>query len=347
MRRYDIDWLRVLALGLLIIYHAIVSFQPWGYLIAFPQNEDFLEKLWIPMGLINIWRIPILFIISGMGVRFAMGSRNWRALLKDRTIRIFVPYIFGFFFICPINLYLASIYYKEIELGGYIPNPGHLWFLGNIFTYVLLLLIILVYLKNNPDNSIFRFLKNTFRRPFGIYIMSLPFLIEALLLQPNEYASFANTPHGFWLGIICFLTGFILISLKDVFWKAVSGVKRWALAIALLLYWIRLIGFELGGPNVLQAFESFSWMLAIFGFGSSYLNKPSKQLAYLSQAVYPVYILHMPLQFFFSLFILPLALPAIFKLLLVLIGTFCGSLLLYDLIIKRLKFIRPLFGLKI
>ena len=137
MRRYDIDWLRVLALGLLIIYHAIVSFQPWGYLIAFPQNEDSLEKLWIPMGLINIWRIPILFIISGMGVRFAMGSRNWRALLKDRTIRIFVPYIFGFFFICPINLYLASIYFKEIELGGYIPNPGHLWFLGNIFTYVL------------------------------------------------------------------------------------------------------------------------------------------------------------------------------------------------------------------
>jgi len=347
MRRYDIDWLRVLALGLLIIYHATVSFQPWGYLIAFPQNEDSLDKLWILMGLINIWRIPLLFIISGMGVRFAMGSRNWKSLLKDRIVRIFVPYIFGFFFICPINLYLASIYFEKIELGGYIPNPGHLWFLGNIFMYVLLLLIILVYLKNNPDNLIFRFLKNTFRRSFGIYIIALPFLFEALLLEPKDYPSFANTPHGFWLGIICFLTGFILISLKDVFWKAVSDVKKWALPIALLLYWIRLIGFELGGPNVLQAFESISWMLAIFGFGSSYLNKPSKQLAYLSRAVYPVYILHMPLQFFFSLFILPLALPAIFKLLLVLISTFSGSLVLYDLVIKRLKFIRSLFGIKI
>ncbi|SVE25169.1 uncharacterized protein METZ01_LOCUS478023, partial [marine metagenome] len=60
MRRYDVDWLRVLALGLLVIYHAVVSFQPWGHFIAFPVNKDPLEGLWILMALINIWRIPIL-----------------------------------------------------------------------------------------------------------------------------------------------------------------------------------------------------------------------------------------------------------------------------------------------
>ena len=39
--------------------------------------------------------------------------------------------------------------------------------------------------------------------------------------------------------------------------------------------------------------ESWSWLFAVFGFGSSYLNHPSEKLSYLSQAVYPVYILHM------------------------------------------------------
>ena len=94
-RRYDIDWLRVFALGLLIIYHISIVFQPWAYFIYFPQSEKSLESIWLVMGLINIWRIPLLFIISGMGVYLAMRSKNWKELLKDRTKRILLPLILG------------------------------------------------------------------------------------------------------------------------------------------------------------------------------------------------------------------------------------------------------------
>ena len=104
-RRYDVDWLRTLAMGLLIIYHIVISFQPWGYLIGFPQNDPTLDRLWILMAMINIWRIPILFVISGMGVGFAIKRRNWKQLLLDRTIRILLPFIFGFFLIAPIVAY--------------------------------------------------------------------------------------------------------------------------------------------------------------------------------------------------------------------------------------------------
>ena len=112
--------------------------------------------------------------------------------------------------------------------------------------------------------------------------------------------------------------------------------------LAVLLYLVRLVFFELSVPNPLIAFESFNWMLAIIGFGSSYLNKPSRTLSYLSQAVFPVYILHLPLQFLFTLLILPTNLLAISKLLLLLIVTLGASLLTYELIIRRLKWIRPL-----
>ena len=331
-------------MGLLIVYHCLVSFQPWAYMIGFIQNEDSLEKLWILMGVINIWRIPILFMIYGMGVSFAMARRNWRQLLKDRSIRILLPFFFGYFFICPISVYFSLIFYgKEVF---FYPNPGHLWFLTNIFLYVLLLLPLLTYLKNRPENFIFRYLSKIFCLPFGIYVMVLPVMLEAWLVNPESYPGYADTPHGFWLGMVCFLTGFLFISLKDVFWQAVKRLKHVALAVAFLLYLVRLFIFWLKGPNILTAFESMSWMLAIFGYGSSFLNKPSRKLSYLSKAVYPVYIVHMPIQYAFSYFIIPTALPAPIKLVFILAATFGGSLALYEYVIKRVKWIRPFFGLK-
>ncbi len=175
-RRYDVDWLRTLAMGLVIIYHVVVSFQPWAIKIFFIKNERSLEGLWIVMSMINVWRIPILFMISGMGVRFAMERRDWRQLLKDRAVRILLPFVFGLFSICPISVYVAMKYYDKEA--AYIPNPGQLWFLVNIFLYVLLLLPLLVYLKKHPDNSVLRVLSRILRRPWSLSIVVPAILVS-------------------------------------------------------------------------------------------------------------------------------------------------------------------------
>jgi len=346
-RRYDIDWLRILALALLIVYHVVVSFQPWATMIFFIQNEDSLEGLWIFMSLINIWRIPILFLVSGMGVRFAMERRNWKQLLKDRTIRLLIPLIFGFFFICPISVYIAMLHYGKVSGWAYFPNDGHLWFLGNIFLYVLLLLPFLTYLKNRPENIFFRALSKIMKFRGGLFLLALPVAVEAVLVNPEYFASYAKTLHGFWLGMVCFMLGYTFISIGNAFWKAVEIDRVIALALAILLYLVRLFLFGLEGPHALTALESICWMLAIFGYGSSFLNKPSRKLSYFSKAVYPVYIVHMPIQYAFSYFIIPTALPATIKLVFIFAATFGGSLALYEYVIKRLKWIRPLFGMKL
>jgi len=89
-----------------------------------------------------------------------------------------------------------------------------------------------------------------------------------------------------------------------------------------------------------------SWMLAVLGFGSRYLNKPSDSLGYLSKAVYPVYVVHLPIQFIAAYFLLPLSLPAYLKLAVLLMCTFSFSLLLYEFVLRRLKWLRPLFGIR-
>ncbi len=332
-------------MGLLIVYHTMISFQPWAEKILFIQNGESLEKPWMIMELINVWRIPILFMVSGMGVCFAMERRNWKQLLKDRTLRILVPLLFGIFFICPINVFVGLKYYEGKSV--YYPNTGHLWFLANIFLYVLLLLPLLNYLKNHPENPFLRTLSKWLSYPALLFLSALPLMAEAWLVNPEIFPAYAKTPHGFWLGMVAFITGFVFISLKDVFWRAVEGLRRGSLTVAFLLYLVRLLVFQMKGePNALIAFESMSWMLAILGYGSVYINKPSAILTRLSKAVYPVYIIHMPVQYSISYYLLPLPLPVILKLVLLLAGTFGISLLIYEYVIRRSKWLRPLFGMK-
>lgn len=344
-RRHDVDWLRTIALGFLIIYHANISFQPWGSFIGFPQNGETLEVSWLFMGMLNVWRIPILFVISGMGVRFAMERRDWKQLLKDRTIRILIPFVFGIFTVVPAYIYIILKFYNLPP--EYKIEMGHLWFLANIFVYVLLLMPVMYYLKNRPNNFIFRGLAKMLNWPVLIILVAVPLIIEAWLVNPEMYTTYAMPQHGFPLGLICFATGFLLISLKDVFWNAVERARWFNLLIGFSLYLVRFMVFQFQGmPNWMSALETWAWMLAIFGFGSLYLNKPSKTLAYLNKAVYPVYIIHMPVLFVLMYVMIPWTMSPWLKFGLITASTFAICLFLYEFVIKRIKWIRPLFGMK-
>jgi len=96
----------------------------------------------------------------------------------------------------------------------------------------------------------------------------------------------------------------------------------------------------------LTAVESISWILGVFGLGYCYLNKPSKLLSYLSAAVYPVYIIHMFVLYAGALIILPLELHPMLQFIGITVFTFIFCFLIYEFILKRVAFLRPLFGLK-
>ena len=342
-RRYDIDWLRVIAIAMLLIYHIAIIFQPWGFYIGFIQSAESSEAIWIPMALLNVWRIPLLFFVSGMGMCFALRRRDWKQLSLERTKRILVPLIFGSFFIVPIHTYIFQIYYEQEIV--YSPSVGHLWFLGNICIYVLQN-IGMAFLDKNYDYKFFNFSRKLLKRPYFLYLFMIPFILEAELINPDIFSLYVGTGHGFVLGMMAFFFGFYFVALGDVFWNAVDKMKTVSLVIAFALYLVRLVYFEFNSPNFLTSIESMNWIFAVLGFGYKYLNKPSKILSYLSQAVYPVYIIHMIFLYWASSIFLPLDLPLELNLILIVLFTFLGCFVAYDLIIKRIGFIRPLFGLK-
>jgi len=339
-RRYDIDWLRIIAIGLLLIYHITIAFQPWGVFIEFIQSEKSLESVWIPMAMLNVWRIPLLFFVSGMGVSFAIRKRNWKQILFERTKRIFLPFIFGIFFIVPIHIFLWQKYYIQDMI--YSPNPGHLWFLANIFIYVIMLSPVFFY----ENGRIVKLLKNLFRNPLGLLLIVAAFILEAVLVKPEIFEMYVMTLHGFLLGLLAFLFGFCFAISGNTFWQTVLKWRWLYLSVAVILFSIRLIVFQLKSPNYLMAIESNLWIFAVFGFAYKFLNRPGKTLSYLSQAAYPIYIIHMIFLYLGSYFIMPLAIPTILKFILIEAFTGIGCFTFYELIIRRINFLRPLFGLK-
>lgn len=343
-RRHDIDWIRVIAIALLLIYHIAIIFQPWAMFIGFIRSDQLFESLWIPMTMLNVWRIPLLFFVSGMGFYFAMQKRSWKQLLIDRTKRILIPFLFGIIAITPLHMFIFQKHYK-MPL-DYFPHQGHLWFLLNIFIYVILLIFITQLIKKKISGK----LKNVWillmKNPFGPIAVSVFFVIEALIVNPQLYALYANTWHGFFLGLLAFFLGFIFVSSGKTFWTTVQKWWWLYLSLAFTLFCVRYHYFSTEGPGYLTAVESNCWIVAIFGLGYKYMNRPSKILSYLSKAAYPIYIIHMFVLYLGALILLPLELPVSLKFLAITCFTFLICFLIYELIIKRVPLIGPLFGLK-
>ena len=342
-RRYDIDWLRVIAIGLLLIYHIAIIFQPWAMFIGFIKSNESLEPLWSAMSMVNIWRIPLLFYVSGMGLYFALQKRNWKQLLTERAKRILLPFVFGIIAITPLHMYVFQHYYS-LPL-HYFPHLGHLWFLGNILLYILILFPLFLYLKRITGGKFQQNLFRIMKHPFGPLSISIFFMIEAIFVKPQIFELYANTWHGFFLGFLAFLFGFIILYSGQSFWSTVAKWKWVYTFIAITLSIIRITILN-ATPGYLMALESNCWIFGGFGLAYTYLNKPSSILTYLNQAIYPVYIIHMIALYLGAILILPLSIHPVLKLIMITAFTYLFCYLLYEFVIKRGRFIRPLFGLK-
>lgn len=343
-RRHDIDWLRVIAIGLLLIYHIAIVFQPWAMFIGFMKSDESVEGLWTVMSMLNVWRIPFLFFVSGMGLFFAMRKRNWKELLLERAQRILIPFVFGILAITPIHMFIFQHYYHLPF--GYYPHQGHLWFLGNIVVYVLLLSPVFFYLKKQENGRFKKVLSALMSHPGGPLLVSLFFVLEVLLVEPQQFVLYAQTWHGFVNGLLAFFFGFLFVYSGKTFWQTVL-TWRWLYAgAAIILYGIRLSLFGIESPGYLMAIESNFWIFGLFGFGYKYLNHPSKTLSYLSQAAYPFYIIHMFVLFAGAMLLLPLGIPGILAFICMVAFTGVVCFLIYEFIIRRLGFLRLLFGLK-
>ena len=350
-RRHDVDAIRAIALFLLIAYHLGISFTSLAPFVFFIPNIKSIDSLWIPMAMINTWRIPILFLISGIAFRFSFDNRSPLQLIKERLKVLGLPLLFGSFTSGALVIYFATLFWERKGEGEayYGADSVHLWFLENIIIYSLIFVLMLRYIPLLRNKS--SFLSKLLAKPGGIFLFSIPIIYEGHLVETgywregSDYSLYVDTWHGFFLGAIWFLLGIILTSQGEAFWE--SNKINWKIhaVFAFSLYIYRFLDEFEGVDNRIIAFESFNFIFLALGLGATYLNKESTQLNYYRTAIFPVYIVHFPIQYGLMLYFGGWDINPWIKYFLFLFLVCFLSLTFYHSI-KNIKLIRPLFGLR-
>ena len=342
-RRYDIDAVRVMAIGLLLIYHTAICFQPWGAMIGFLVAPRGWPEIWPAMTMLNVWRIPLLFFVSGMGLQMAMRRRTLKQIWLDRCKRIGIPLLFGSLVVVPLQTMIILYHYQLPP--AYMPGMAHLWFLGNILLYAL----VLAPLSHLLPEAVRVFYKKFSSKAIGgmalLLLIMLTLLAEAIVIDPHPFELYAFTLHGWVFGFIAFTGGYLMMAADEKVWLILKKSKWLLLALAFCLFAKRVYPSVIVADAVMLSLESTLWIFGLFGLANTYLNKPSLFLTKWKEAAYPVYILHMFFLHLGSLLLFPLQLPAPLSFGILLLFVLIGSLLVYRYGTRRYKWTSWMFGI--
>ncbi|MFZ6769535.1 acyltransferase family protein [Undibacterium sp. Di26W] len=372
LRLYFLDWVRIIAFFLLILYHVGMYYVEWGWHVKSPHASSTLQPL---MMLTSPWRLSLLFFISGVASAFMLEKIRPGQFLRRRSIRLLLPLIFGMLIVVPPQAYLEVVE-KLAYAGGYtdfmqlyvhayhgfkvegktlaLPTWNHLWFVAYLWVYSVLLGC---WLAVKPDW--FKMARTWLEKQMkGWRILVLPIAYLAVV----RMALLSDFPpnHGLvadWYNHACYLFVFVfgaLIATSPVFWQELAALRWLALRLVACSWILLIIYFDLAPDDVpkwLLMAQRLVWVcmawsaiIAACAYAHQYLNFDSPARRYLTQAVFPVYILHQTYIVIMAHSLKPLALPALSEGILLIALTALSCFLSYE-IIRRVFFLRPLFGL--
>ncbi len=376
-RRHDLDWVRILAFGLLVLYHVGMYYVTWDWHVKSPQAGTAIEPL---MFLSSPWRLSLLFLVSGAATGFLLARpEGTRRFLRERSWRLLVPLVFGMLVVVPPQSYFEVV---EKLPGGFhdgylafwgrylagdggfcrdgecldLPTWNHLWFVAYLWVYTLVLWALLRFTPSasaTADRLLARAVTG-----WGLLLWPAVFLVGARMLLVARFESTHALVddwynHAQYLPL--FLLGFLLAR-REAAWERIEALRWPALAVAACGYayvaWYFHSYAEVAASDAVRLAQRVAWginqwamIVAILGFARRYAPGDSPARRYLTDAVFPVYILHQTIIVVVSRALRPLDLhPALEGPLLVAL-TFALAFAGYE-VIRRIALLRPLFGLK-
>ncbi len=246
-RLYFIDWIRVLAFGLLILFHCTMPFVTFGWEIKNEEHSLFLSRIIIWL---HQWRLPLLFFIAGVGANFSLSSRKPLSFLGERFVRLFIPLAFAMMFTIPFQVYFEwlqigrhNISFFEFypSVWEFVPYPdgsftwSHLWFVVYLFVFTLLLWPLFSIMKIKGIQKGIQKLEMLISNPVTIVALSGLFMFYYFQLyikwpeQQNLIADWFN----FIFSITLFFLGFLLSHFNS-FWQTCEKY-RWYFFMASMI----------------------------------------------------------------------------------------------------------------
>lgn len=363
-RQYDIDWLRIILILSVFVFHIGMIFNSWDWHV---KNDHKYRELRYLMAFLHYWRMPLLFFISGAGTFYALGVRSSTQYLKERFKRLVIPLTAGIFILVPVQVYIekSNLYdslvdfYPEMFNGIYPAGNfswHHLWFIAYLFIMALFLAPFIGFVRGVRFRSFQQWLEKKVTKILGLNLFLIPLFLSQIILRPffpGETHALVDDWAFFAFNLIFFLAGFVLLSSR-VIGEAIKAQRWWYLGESVLA-----TGFMFLTPSLFSERNALdtvwdcaaivvSWSCSItaIGFARRYLNRDSRIRKLANEAIYPFYLLHQPIIVVLGYFMVRWDLPDLLKALSITLSSFILSVSIYWWLIRPFNAMRILFGMK-
>lgn len=369
-RLYGLDWLRIGAFALLILYHIGMFFVPWDWHVKTAQPLEWLE---LPMLALNPWRLALLFVVSGIASRMLLArTGGGGAFAGSRSLRLLVPLAAG------MILFVAPQPWAELRIdGGYqhgfwtfwtrdyflfgeragliLPTWNHLWFVAYLWLYTMTLAL-LGLLPPAAKARLQRAFDATFAGPRLFVLPVLLLWAARMLLYPSfgETHALFDDPYAHLVYGFAFFFG-IGLARSEAVWALVTAHWRKAALAGLGGYAIIALldltipgesgDLELLGARLARSVQAWGIILALLGLARLHLHRDGPARRYLTEAIFPYYIAHQTIIVLAGFWIAPLGLGAGAEFAILVGATVAGCAVTFE-IVRRVGWLRPLFGLK-
>jgi glucan biosynthesis protein C len=383
-RLHYLDWLQVLAILGVVLFHAVHPFDDLGDWII--KNAEKSALVTFYGGFFTLWGMPFFFLMAGATSWFSLRRRTPGHYIRARVTRLLIPFIIGTIVLTPIQAYYelthngwwqggsiidfilsseARTYYfteyHPLILGPEIFNRVgyHLWFVAFLFLYALLALPFFTWLKSDSGKQFVASLARLAKWRGGLLVLVIPMVLARFLLQrdkPSDDYGWADLVYY----LLFFVSGYILIA-DERFLRAIR--RDWRLYLILgipcTLFFFSMaadvpVWDWMGSPGTpefylswaLHGINSWCWTMVMFRVGMRFLDYTSKWLQYAREATFPVFLVHHPVIVFIAFYAVQWEVNLLVKLLVVVIGTFAVSFGTYELLVRRINPVRRFFGMK-
>lgn len=357
-RRPDLDWLRVVAILLLHLFHTGMMFNTWEWHLKNPEPLPALEP---PMVLLHLVRMPLLMLVAGVGTAFALRRRSLGAFAKDRVKRLLLPLAFGMLVVVPPQIYVERRFQGAFD-GSYldfypsvfalVPYPEgsfswhHLWFVAYLLLYCLLALPLFAGLSTRAGEALRARLEAWLARGWPLVLLFLPLAAVQLLLRgyPETHALLDDPRTLSYYGLL-FLYGHLLGRCPAV-WERLAASRRRLLALTLALFAAMVPPWEYPFPLEQLGATALVWciLLTALGYARAHIRVRRPWLAHAQGLAYPFYILHQTVILLAGAALLPLPLGPWSRFALVLLLSFAATWGLCEGA-ARVAWLRPLLGM--
>ncbi len=371
-RRIDIDWVRILAFGLLIFFHVGMYYVTWGWHVKSPFASHTIEPL---MMLSSPWRLSLLFFVSGCATAF-LHAKSATGFVRSRTQRLLIPLAVGVWLIVPpqswaevteaVGYHDGYLHFMSLYASGYggfcrgdclrIPTYNHLWFVAYLWCYTMVAALAWWAIPQRHIDRLGAAVANRLRGPWliGLPVVGLAALRIALVSRfPDTHMLVDDWYlHAEYFGL--FALGLLLARETGV-WEEIRRQRWIALALALVGYavvttyfahydaieppqWLRQ------AQRVFYALDQWCAIVAALGFARQWNPADSRARRYLTEAIFPFYIVHQTAIVLLAHFMKPLGLRPLVEGPLLVAATVAICFASFE-IVRRVGWMRPLFGL--